>query len=286
MTASDETRFEAAQIPSKDGGPLVSNWLTTPRQALDELESQLLAWVAEQAEAERLNGAHAPIEADSSASGQVVELLAENQRLAEENAELQTRVSGSAATREQHELQQLYDMACAEIRELKFELENRPEVIEAVVEEEEQLDWESAKKRMLAELEAEDGLSAKDQSAVDRILARTDETVAQLKAEVERLQLCLEATGADKTIETLLDSDALISQERERLATFQREWENKLRKAEIEISIERAKLAREKAEQDEQIRQLEEQLNAHPGSGDDGKPNRGRWLARLGLSDE
>lgn len=290
MTASDDTQFEAAQSVSPDAHALVSDWLSSPRHALESLETQIVSWVeeqlrAEQLRAEQLGRTDSP--SGTAGSSQVVELLAENQRLSQENAELEARLSGSTATREQHELQQVYEMACEEIRELKAEIERQSEAPQPVQEEEEQLDWASAKQKMLEELAAEDGLAESEQSAVDRIVAKTNQIIAQKDAEIERLQLCLEVTGADKAIESMLDSEELITQERERLASLQREWEEKLRKAEIEISIERAKLAREKAQQDEQIRQLEEKLDdAQPNGNDDGKPNRGRWLARLGLADD
>jgi hypothetical protein len=257
-----------------------------PRHALESLESQIVSWIEQQVNEAQLVGGESPSR-ESNDSNQVAELLAENQRLTQENAELEARVAGSAATREQHELQQVYEMACQEIRELRAELANQPQIPEYVEEDDQTLDWESAKKKMLAELAAEDGLAESEQKAIDRVIEKTNAAIAEKDAEIERLQLRLEVTGADKAIETMLDSDELVTQERERLATLQRDWEEKLRKAEIEISIERAMLAREKAEQDEQIRQLEERLDeTQTDPNDDGKPNRGRWLARLGLADD
>lgn len=287
MSASDEHQFEPARPASTDASALVADWLAMPRHALESLESQIVAWIEEQLnEAQQVGQGKSP-NGESEDSNQIVELLAENQRLTQENAELEARVSGSAVTREQQELQQLYEMACEEIRELKADLSNQPQVPDTVEEEDETLDWEAAKKKMLAELDAEDGLTQSEQKAIDRVVEKTNAAIAEKDAEIERLQLRLEVTGADKAIETMLDSDELVTQERERLAALQREWEEKLRKAEIEISIERAKLAREKAEQDEQIRQLEEQLDeTQADPNDDGKPNRGRWLARLGLADD
>jgi hypothetical protein len=286
MAASDEDQFEPARSASTDANALVADWLAMPRHALESLESQIVSWIEQQVNEAQLVGGESPSR-ESNDSNQVAELLAENQRLTQENAELEARVAGSAATREQHELQQVYEMACQEIRELKAELANQPQIPEYVEEDDQTLDWESAKKKMLAELAAEDGLAESEQKAIDRVIEKTNAAIAEKDAEIERLQLRLEVTGADKAIETMLDSDELVTQERERLATLQRDWEEKLRKAEIEISIERAMLAREKAEQDEQIRQLEERLDeTQTDPNDDGKPNRGRWLARLGLADD
>ena len=64
-----------------------------------------------------------------------------------------------------------------------------------------------------------------------------------------------------------------------------------LKKAEIDISMERAKIARDRAELDEKLHSLQreqaQQAAADPASGGDKakKPTRGRWLSRLGLSD-
>jgi hypothetical protein len=78
----------------------------------------------------------------------------------------------------------------------------------------------------------------------------------------------------------------VIRQEREKLTQVQAEWREKIGKAEIDISVQRAKIARERAEFDEKIRQFEAQQERR-GPNDDSdadKPARGRWLARLGLS--
>lgn len=86
----------------------------------------------------------------------------------------------------------------------------------------------------------------------------------------------------------ILDNDAIIQEEREKLRQMQEEWQEKLRQAEIGISIERAKIARARAEIDEKTRIFEEQGDPVDGepdpSGEPGKPRRGRWLARLGLA--
>ena len=83
-----------------------------------------------------------------------------------------------------------------------------------------------------------------------------------------------------------MDEDAIIHQERATLKQLQEQWREKLRQAEIEISMERAQIARQKAELDARCRAL-----ALPAAAaDDGggrklgdRPPRGQWLARLGL---
>lgn len=93
------------------------------------------------------------------------------------------------------------------------------------------------------------------------------------------------AIGA-AAIASMIDSDALVMEERERLQQLKNDWEDKFRKAEIEASLERAKLSRERQELAKRTEELEEKLDElqrekrdqlpHP------KPGR-RWLAELGL---
>ncbi len=88
-----------------------------------------------------------------------------------------------------------------------------------------------------------------------------------------------------------MDHDELIIQERERLQHAQEEWREKLRQAEVEISLERARIARERTELQEKQHALEKQAAQQAPPSSDGKTaeklgSRGRWLTRLGLKDE
>ena len=87
----------------------------------------------------------------------------------------------------------------------------------------------------------------------------------------------------DAAITDLLDQDELIQQKRESLDQLQTEWQEKLRTAEVEISVERAQLARERAEIEDQQRTLEPLRRSTDGEPGEEKPPRGRWLAKLGL---
>jgi len=95
----------------------------------------------------------------------------------------------------------------------------------------------------------------------------------------------------------MIESDALIVSERLRLKEMQQDWEQKQRQAEIEMSLERAKLARERLDLQEKIRNLEDtseqneavfetEAKSRSSSSDGRARSRGRWLARLGLRDE
>jgi hypothetical protein len=86
----------------------------------------------------------------------------------------------------------------------------------------------------------------------------------------------------------ILDADTVIQTERARLTQLQQEWEEKLRKAEVEVSIERAKMARERLQLEEKLRILESKTSSDPSPAtSEGKPAKGgRWLSRLGLGQE
>ncbi len=144
------------------------------------------------------------------------------------------------------------------------------------------------KERMLAEMEADTDDTperAKERLAIDDAIRMTDDIVTQKIKEIEDLKALLEeqshtvgdvAVGA-AAITELFDKDELIRQERERLQQAQDEWREKLRQAEVDISVERAKIGRERAEFEEKLRSLEAdrlQVQAGGTGGKHGKPAR------------
>lgn len=169
-------------------------------------------------------------------------------------------------------------------------------------------DWESTKRRLLAQLEGESqqegGLGAEERLTVEKAIRSTTEALGQRDREITELKERLAQKPSQATAESqavrsaaeadVLDGDALVQEERKRLSALQDEWQSKLRQAEVEISVQRARLARERAELDEKLRTIEAQKSAMTpsGSGSDakspdqssGKPAR-RWLSRLGLKE-
>jgi hypothetical protein len=87
----------------------------------------------------------------------------------------------------------------------------------------------------------------------------------------------------------LLDEDTVVQQQREALQRLQEQWTDKLRQAEIDISRERAQLARQRVELEEKNRVMETRRTAAEGEATGGAAagpsGRGRWLARLELKD-
>jgi chromosome segregation ATPase len=248
-------------------------------------------------------------ETNDQQSPELVSLRAERDALAARVEEL-----GSAAAPQQDEqqamsdLQRRFEMAVEDLRHLKQENASLRERLEAipraasVASDSGGMDWQAQKARLLATLDAEDTDSATPQrrearttiegtiSITDRVVGEKDREIAEL-----REQLATRPAVADKPSEEvrgeaigaaheeLFSSDELIQTERARLEQLQKEWKDKLRTAELEISVQRATLARDKAKLEEKLSFLQSQAAELAAS--EGKPKR-RWLSALGLNEE
>ncbi|HWA98062.1 MAG TPA: hypothetical protein VG713_06195 [Pirellulales bacterium] len=169
------------------------------------------------------------------------------------------------------------------------------------------MDWESQKRRTLAALEAEsasDNPARKDERlSIEGMIQITDQIVAERDREIETLQTALKLrsitdmnhVAADMArTEAVLQADEIVVHERERLKREMIALDEARRLSEIELSQERAKLARERAELVEKMRAFqEERLRFDKDEAvDETKPAgtakgpRGRWLQRLGLKDD
>lgn len=245
----------------------------------------------------------------AAAAAEVGRLKQANEQLEDRLAEaLKSKGSGAGgSSQELEDLRRRFEMAVQDVRELKTKNAELTEqlakarqsagAVAAVAS-----DWESLKKRMLAQLESDfdesDEKSQEEKLSVEGTIKITDQVVAEKDNEIAELRRLLEsqsqnmgemAVGA-AAIAQVLDTDELVRQERENLQQLQEKLREELRKAEIDNSLERAKLARERAEIEERLRQFEEQ-GGHVRTGDASSaggpknqvPSRGKWLARLGL---
>ncbi|MCS7304652.1 MAG: hypothetical protein NZ602_06025 [Thermoguttaceae bacterium] len=200
-----------------------------------------------------------------------------------------TPSSGSEASEEaSRDLQRLYELALEQIRHLEAENRQLLEQIEKYKRpkrsspEEELENWEAFKRRVLESLEAE-GTTAAEASGqacqsnrvqIEEVLARTEALLAAKDQELEALRHLLENQAANlgavavgaAAVGQLLDQDEIIRQQRETLQRLEAEWREKLRQAEVQLSIERAALARKQAELDEKLQEVE-QLRAELVSG-------------------
>jgi chromosome segregation ATPase len=244
---------------------------------------------------------------------------AELTKLREENKQLETllaeaeeraKTAGPSGNQDLDDLRRRFEMAVQDVRELKTknaelteQLSKRPATIASSIGSGAGgSDWESMKKRLLADLdsdfdEANAGQKA-DKLTVQGAIKITDDVVAEKEREIQELRQMLDnqaqqvgevAVGA-AAVAQMLDSDELIRQEREALKRLQDNLREQLKAAEVDISVERARLARERAEVDEKIRGLEAEKANMPAGGDSSgdkskKPGGRKWLARLGLGE-
>ena len=119
----------------------------------------------------------------------------------------------------------------------------------------------------------------------EKTLRLADEMLDDKDAEIQRLRDQLEQLQEQDN--QVADSD-LVSEndqvdiERKKLQSLQDEWREKMRRAEVEFSLERAKLTREHEQLTEKLCRLEAELERSSG----GRQGGGRkWLKQLGLSD-
>jgi hypothetical protein len=163
--------------------------------------------------------------------------------------------------------------------------------------------WEALKQKLLNELETDfdenNPHDKADKLTVQGAIKITDDVVTEKEREVAELRTLLDtqaqqvgemAVGA-AAVAQLLDTDELVRQERESLARLQESLREQLKQAEVNLSLERAKLARDRLELEERMRVMEMDKAQSPANGGDptgdkGKPAKGRkWLTRLGLGE-
>ncbi|HEX3726797.1 MAG TPA: hypothetical protein VHV08_11170, partial [Pirellulales bacterium] len=157
------------------------------------------------------------------------------------------------------------------------------------------LNWEAQKARLLASLEADDRTNDEavaERHTIEGTIRITDQIVEQKDREIAELKRALEEYSSSNAVSEsavgqLLDGDEIIQRERAKLEEAEHEWRDKIGKAEIDISVERAKLARWRMELEEKMRNLQADQARRAPEDPSGiaKAPRGRWLARLGLKD-
>jgi len=251
-------------------------------------------------------------EASQADSAELIALRAERDALAQRVDALERLpVDQIDASTEQQiaDLQRRFELAVEDVRELKTknaELEKRLAAAASIRPSGQPdvggMDWESQKRRMLASLEgdADEGDEAcqKQRASIENTIEMTDAVVAEKDREIQELKTRLATAASEKAdegkvdeqekVDELLDADQVIAEHRKRIAQMEREMEDKLRAAELELSVERAKMGRQKAELEELRNDLESQRQSQDTSGPGGVAGapRRRWLSKLGLSGE
>lgn len=278
------------------------------QREMDALRGRLANWESSQADAEQ-HPELLHLRARCAQLQQQVETL-QNQLAAAQAQREEPSVSPTDAGYVLEDLQRRYDMV---LQDLKQERKRTGELMAQLARlragsgqpsasASDGLDWEAQKRRLLQALEndldEDDPDDAQQRRRIEDTIRRTEELVALKDREIEELQRLLQeqsshlgemAVGAAAVAE-VLDRDEVIRQERENLARLQEEWREKLRGAEVEISLQRARLARERAELDEKLQQYQallQKLGPNPETDTAKKqPTRGNWLTRLGLRSE
>lgn len=300
-------RAENTSTPSVDDAQLHQMLADSESQHQDE-KRQILAELHHQHEAE-LDAALSAVETERAARQQAEEnLQAAEQRLQtiedhspnpddesdQQLATLQQAVEGLRSQRDQaqDEIEELKNQN----RELAAKLASQ-QVNDAGTSGQvslESMSWEQRKLHMLQRLNAEDdddqsGDAAQRRLKIDEVIDRTDRELAKRDAEIAELRCLLEqqsmaagdvAIGGAAVLQ-MLDQDELIREEREKLQRIQTEWEEKLRQAEIDVSLERAKLARERIDIEQRLAEMREATKAEAKPESKGR----KWLAQLGLTD-
>lgn len=253
--------------------------------------------------------AHAQLVLEEKVESTKRELLELQDRL----SDAESRVGNAAEPGgETEDLRQRLEMALADMRDLK---QRNSELVEDLARSKSSasvpgipggggLDWESRKQQLLAQLESDFDAGDPQQKAnkltVEAAIQRTEEIVSAKNEEISELQRLLSeqsgniggvAIGA-AAIAEMLDTDELVRQERENLREMQERLREQLKQAEIDLSVERAKIARERSVLEEKMRQYEDHKQSQAAAPEDGADkskkgsNRGRWLQRLGLRDD
>jgi chromosome segregation ATPase len=248
-------------------------------------------------------------EANQAASAELVALRAERDALTARVEELEQRPAAQMDADDEQQLadlQRRFELAVEDVRDLKTKNAKLESQLAAAASARPAgapshdaggMDWESQKKRMLAALE---GVDESDEAAqheratientieiTDAVVAEKDGQIAQLTAELEAARTAAPADDGARTrkINELVDADEVIAEHRKRSQEIEREMEEKLRAAELEVSVERAKLARQKSELEELRANLEAQRQLYESTGTippPGAPRR-RWLSKLGI---
>ena len=230
-------------------------------------------------------------------------------RLADADVILHSSATDGGNTPSPHEdIQRRYELALDDLRELKARNAELQQQVERTrtsggsggdsgKPKRAGLDWEAEKRRIIAALESDfDDADFEDRTArlkIEEVVRTTDQAIAEKDREIAELRGLMETQGRDLVLATgntaevgqAIDLDEVVREERVKLQQLQEEYRGKLRQAEVELSLDRAKLARQRSELEEQRRAKEPQAES-PRSATLAIPSRGKWLSRLGLADE
>src|SRR5690606_1121321 len=120
----------------------------------------------------------------------------------------------------------------------------------------------------------------------DQVVAEKDRQLAELEQQLRDLEAHRSTPNPSDEIAAAVDADEAIQAERQKLVALQEELDEKLRKAELELSVERAKIARERTRMEEleiELSRMRGNPTSKEGPDAGSAKGRGRWLSKLGL---
>ncbi len=314
-----ETELEAAKLKNDQAVALLKRAeekileITHSKVHEEELEQARRKFELALADAQKLKRenaelqeelAHRP-EVSEQETPKLVSLRVERDALAARVAELESAPVHEVdedAERDMSDLQRRFELAVEDLRHLKQENAQLKDKLASVPQatsiipslSHPAMDWQSQKARLLALLESEEAAEQTPErqqerttiegtiSITDHVVAEKDRLIAELQAQLADESIAV--SGKENVEGEILDKDELIQAERSKLDLLQKEWREKLRTAEMEMSLQRATLARKESELQQKL-QAVEQAQAEAPAGPDGKPRR-KWLSALGLRDD
>lgn len=276
LEATAEREAELGDLQGKFDLALTD--LQTNREQVAALEAELAARPAE----------------DSNNAGLLQQIAEERDALLRQLEEAAPVIEPS---QEMEDLRQRFEMAVDDVRQLKNENQDLNERLatQGTVGPVAGDGWEAQKQRLLASLEGEgesdEPSRQSERASIAGTIQITDDLIAEKDREIERLRTESASAPAaidNSEVQAAFDADETIQAERGRLAKLESELSDKLRTAELELSVERAKISRAQSELEEQQLELETLRAAQGLAKDaaDGVAPRRRWLDKLGLSGE
>lgn len=231
-------------------------------------------------------------EPGSSDTAELSQLRQERDELARELEAALASPPAGESSEENEDLRRRFELAVEDVRRLKTENAELRETMAdapALAVEADGNDWEAQKRKLLASLEGDEGDAdperQEERATIAGTIQITDGVIAEKDQEIERLKALIEQGGGgsgEAPPESALDHDEQVQAERERLAGVEKESQEKVRAAELELSVERAKVSRAQSELAELQIELE---TLRAAAGGDVGDSKGKWLNKLGLGD-
>lgn len=288
QTLSQELVLTRAELKLALEKPQPTSRDEAEQQAVEALQQQLADAQTELAELRQLcsdfpsSAVEHEGQAETMAGLEIARLEAELEELGHQIDELRTQNSDLAAQVARHQV-----VASGSAPHVSFQSES--------------LSWEERKRLIMQQLEAEaKGPTAGEEATVEghleieQILLSSQAEIDKREREIAELQSIIEqqsdarqgvAIGA-AAFAQMFDNDEIIQQEREKLKQIQREWEEKLRQAEIDVSLERAKLARERTQLELELENIKREKTGSEAEPEPEKSKKRKWLEHLGLRDD